>query len=325
MNIAYNYNDSAAIIANNFITTEASVGIQIGQGQVNVWHNNIHGMTETGQTFSIYISEIDSVQVLNNNFSGLSEYSTGIFLQDTVFSSLSRFNYNNYYFPEGNMVYNAFSIGNNFLNSISEIQDRFPMDSNSVTYNPLYVSNTDLHIRNAILKGLGTYIPQINEDIDGDPVDPDEVTIGADITTEKIDLVPNSFVSITGNFYPGKTVEVEYKVDNSGGLDLSTISWEDKLYLSKDQNIDANDLQVKTITNDFSVDGGSSYTRKQSISIPYTSGGTYYFILNTNSSRIAFEDTTNNILVSQGRTLPNAQLPQFEGYRCCSSVLYIQW
>ena len=52
-----------------------------------------------------------------------------------------------------------------------------------------------------------------------------------------------------------------------------------------------------------------TYTRKPSVSIPYLTGGTYYFLIDVNSDRSEFEDSSNNILASSAQTLPNASLP----------------
>ncbi len=304
--------DTSALVANNMISTKRTVGVHVATGKVDVLNNNIHNYDTISQSMAVYLGSLDSVRVINNIMSSLGTKAIGFFLFDTLIPSSFYCDYNNYHFPEGNYTLNNFTFPATTTSSIAENMSKYNIDSNSVAFDPLFVSDFDLHTRNGILKGKGIHLPEVLFDIDGDARDPDEPIIGADVITESVDLVPSSFKNFVGQFYPGKTMEIEYEVSNSGGLDLSSLTWYDDIYLSSDQTLDEGDIRLETITNNFTVDASDLYSRRPSVSIPYIAGGTYYFILQTNSTKIAFEDTTNNTLVSSARVLPVPQLPNLE-------------
>jgi hypothetical protein len=304
--------DTAALIANNMISTKRGIGIQISMGKVDVFNNNFYNYDTLSQSISIYLGSFDSVRIVNNNISGLGSKAIGLFMVDTVIPTSFYCDYNNYYFPNGSYTLNNNTFPSRSTTTIGENKSIYNIDSNSLDINPFFVSDTDLHIRNGILKGKGKHLTEVLVDIDGDTRDPNKPTIGADVITKSVDLIPNSFKGFVGQFYPGRTMEIEYDVSNSGDFDLTSLTWFDAIYLSSDQSLDNNDVLLETVTNNFSVDASDLYSRKRSVSIPYISGGTYYFILQTNSTKITFEDTTNNILVSSAKVLPVPQLPDLK-------------
>lgn len=303
--------DSAAIVFNNFISYTSSIGIQIGSGRVQLYHNSIFAIDSNRQSFGLYIGNTDSAIIMNNIIAGMGPNAHGIFLSDSIYPYPFSCDYNTYYLPTGNLSYNYYG-SQLYYKTLNDHINRFQLDSHSLTANPLFMSTSDLHVRNAILKGNGINIPWINKDIDGDNRDSNNVCIGADAITGEIDLKPISFNAITGNFYPGRTVQIEYEVENIGDLDLSTLSWYDNIYLSTDQTLDQNDLKLAEIQNSFSLPAGDTYIRRPSASIPYVAGGSYYLILNVNNSLNNFEETSNNILISQALTLPTPQLPNLQ-------------
>ena len=232
-----------------------SVGIQVGGGDLRIYNNTIHAIDTLNQSFGIYIQNGDSMHIVNNVLSGFGSQATGILFQDSIFPNTFRCDYNNFYYPNG--VYSSIFTGSNFFNSTSltQHQNFFKLDSNSWEFNPLFLSDSNVHIRNALLTGKGIHITDVTVDFDGDPRDPNKPTIGADVIQGSIDLKPDAFVSFTGNFYPGSTMEVEYRVKNVGELSLSSIPWKDKIYLSNDQTLDPGDAFLTEVTNNFAVDG----------------------------------------------------------------------
>lgn len=302
------------IIANNFISQIKNTAILINHGNVRVWNNNIYSYDSSGpQNFVLYLSSTDSLQILNNNIVGLGSRQTAMLFSDTLIDPTFRCDYNNYYFRHGSIsgYLNSQSVFE-YVKTVNGQITRFGIDSNSISVDPLYVSETDLHVRNGFLAGKGLHITELTHDFDGDERDPDNPFIGADAMSGSIDLVPVAFNSFTGTFYPGKSIEIAYEVKNSGALDLSSIEWKDNLYLSTDQNADPGDILLKTVANYFYVGSGNSYNRKQSVSLPYVPGGTYYILLKVNSTLLNFEDHGNNLLVSGPMTMPVAQFPDLE-------------
>ncbi|MBR9860388.1 T9SS type A sorting domain-containing protein [bacterium] len=305
------YSDSNIVISNNMVLVDQATAIYVGTSKVKVWNNNIAFTPNSRFVNGIYMVEMDSVDIVNNIIATEGDDCVGIFFPDTVFSSTLRCDYNNYYMP--NSYISRVALGTDiYRTTVAEHQERYKIDSNSYMFDPLFETDSNLHIRNAALLGKGLHIPQILYDFDGDERDPDNPVIGADMLSGEIDLQPSQFLSFTGNFYPGKTMEIEYEVENIGSLNLTSLEWEDELYLSSDQTLDSTDVLLNTASNLFDVNGGNSYSRKLSAAIPYTSGGTYYFIVKINSTEISFEELSNNILVSFGRVLPTPQLPNLE-------------
>lgn len=306
--------DTPALVYNNFLISTNSTCAQFSSKHVRFVHNNIYLSDSNRSNDALYLFELDSNEIYNNNIYGAGKNHYGIFYGDTFPATGFKCDYNNFYFPKGNIsrllhgaVYDEYKTLSDHISGIGT-------DSNSVSVNPLYLDpdSLDLHIRNGALKDKGKFLTWVTKDFDGDNRESGKTDIGADELTQRINLKPVQFISMKGSFYPGKSMEVEYEVENNGGLDLSSIAWRDRLYLSTDTKLDSQDLVLKTITNNFTVKAGTKYIRKQSFSLPYISGGTYYLILRTNLGNQTFDDPTDNLLVSSGMVLPTPQLPDLQ-------------
>ena len=65
-------------------------------------------------------------------------------------------------------------------------------DSNSVSIDPMFYSNTNLHVSNPLFNNLGTPITAVADDIDGEPRDSISPDIGADEFALSKDKRPNA-------------------------------------------------------------------------------------------------------------------------------------
>jgi hypothetical protein len=66
------------------------------------------------------------------------------------------------------------------LINLAEWTGATTFDANSVSVDPMFVSDSDLHTQNPVINGAGTPIEEVTDDIDGDPRDAVTPDIGAD-------------------------------------------------------------------------------------------------------------------------------------------------
>jgi len=168
--------DSLSLTANNMISYNAnqlSAGILLsGSSYQNVYHNNVNvfGDSEDSRAFNQEEGG-GNINVYNNIFSnkanGLIIYSTN----------------------PGNINYNynlLFNIGEKFIYTNQHIEDLEAWQnegkgSYSIDIDPLFVSDTDLHIQETGLFSKGKQVSQVVTDFDGDVRDQANPTIGADV------------------------------------------------------------------------------------------------------------------------------------------------
>ena len=194
-------NNTNTIIANNMIS---DIG---GKGDANV--NTISGITISGTTggVSIYFNSIN----LFGSYSNTNPvYTTGIYvnlnatnidLRNNIISNsmintsnnssksyalyssanVSAYTYIDYndYFAYGSQAVLAYM---NFLDrlTLASLQAASGQDEHSIVTNPNFFTPIDLHTDEFSLYGVGTPIPNITTDFDGDPRDTDNPSIGAD-------------------------------------------------------------------------------------------------------------------------------------------------
>lgn len=164
------------LVANNFIslggsTTARGLAVHYSTYQ-NIYHNSIHitsTLTNTNSTAS-YFNNGSNVDVKNNIFA----HSRGGYA--IYYNNVNSFtsNYNNLYTTGSNLAY----VSGNRPN-LEGWRSYMGQDLNSISVDPFFYSNTDLHVHNVSLNGVATKINAITEDFDGHPrtATPD---IGAD-------------------------------------------------------------------------------------------------------------------------------------------------
>jgi hypothetical protein len=165
------------IIANNFIWSNDSAGISMVNGDYqDVVYNSIL-MTGTTNTFAALLMRGSGLGKLvkNNilaNFGGGYSY----VISDSAVFGVQYSNYNDIY-TSGSFVgnYNGSNVSN--LANWTSISG---LDSNSISTNPNFVSNTDLHSSSVTMDDHGKPYSHVLDDIDGDVRGLSTPDIGAD-------------------------------------------------------------------------------------------------------------------------------------------------
>ena len=110
----------------------------------------------------------------------------------------------------------------------------------------------------------------------------------------------------------GQRLPVDYTISNKGTGKVKNQGWIDRLYLSKDQILDKNDVRIATIRHQKQNLGvSSSMNSKADTFLPVNINGYYYVILKTDAGGQIYEhnNTTNNLHVSSNQVKVNQALP----------------
>lgn len=305
---------SSGYVTNNIINhTGNSSGIAIVDNG-----NALHIVNNTIQVDHdnciLFNTEIDSMFIFNNIFTSQDDDAYGLHFFDSVTYENNAFqsDHNNYYFPNSHAWFREdFNFFIKEFSDLKEIQTQFSYESNGLSVDPIFKSDSNLKSSNGLLKNVGKSLSYITEDIDGKSRN-DGTDIGANEIVGNINLVASRIYNILGTLEAGKQIQLEYEVKNSGSLGVN-YSWQDAIYLSKDKALDNDDIELKTIDIQLNLNANQSYSRKESIALPYVTGGTYYFILKTNKKADGFENSfTDNNFFTSSLTFNSAKLADLE-------------
>ena len=214
-----NISNSDITIKNNFVwnvrtpaksgpgTWGVGIGIEGSTGGVNVYHNsvNLYGTLAADSAgvnaaFAVLSSTASSLDVRNNIFVNKFDNTSSSLDRSYAINSLSpasaftNINYNDYYVegPAGILGY----LGGD-RTTLTAWQSATGQDVHSLSGNPDFISDTDLHINTSsnFVSNNGFYLATVPDDIDGD-IRNNPPDIGAD----EYDLTGNSFqLTVTVN------------------------------------------------------------------------------------------------------------------------------
>jgi parallel beta-helix repeat protein len=235
----------------DFPTGGYGMYIQESNGDVSqksIIANNFMSISGTNNAYGIYSYLCEYYKVYNNNFNitSTNEFNGYSFFDDygcTNFefinnimvntgggyamyvntNTISNSNHNNFYTTGSHFIYR-----NQEISDLQAWRNASSFDSLSISVNPVFSTNTDLHVKKAILDGAGLSLPEITDDIDGDvrhlsnpDIGADEFTaVGSDASLVYLDYPHAPF---TAGTYP-----IRAAIKNSGASTLSslTIKWE---------------------------------------------------------------------------------------------------
>jgi pectin methylesterase-like acyl-CoA thioesterase len=162
-------------IANNFVrvnTSGSTSGIWTNSHHQNVDYNSIHVTGNSTASAGLYAA--NTYSAFRNNI--LSNAADGFALILTT-SSSDVLDYNNYH-TTGNSLVQINGVTYNDLDSWKA--DYTQHNTASLSEDPAFISDSDLHLILPAMDSAGTYISSIVEDIDGDMRDASYPDIGAD-------------------------------------------------------------------------------------------------------------------------------------------------
>lgn len=210
---------NVGLIANNMISvgsssSESSAGAGDGTGTTegiylnattfkNFYHNSFLSTSTnptTGRAFYINGPSGAVVNLRNNIFA---QNGGGFTLYNSVTSAVSVSDYNDFYATGGSLFAHW---GSNVAN-LAALQAASSQDANSVAADPLFVSNTDLHVGAGTgVDALATTGLGITTDIDGDTRDVSTPDIGADEYDNLLPVVSLSADVNTGTEAAGTVI-----------------------------------------------------------------------------------------------------------------------
>ncbi|MFC2111493.1 BNR-repeat neuraminidase N-terminal domain-containing protein, partial [Bacteroidota bacterium] len=222
---------SNSLMSNNFIhiasTGAVCYGILLYNSTFqNIFYNsiNISGTSTNSRCFYLDANSDDITltnNILANHAGGYSYYTAG---GDSSFTS----NYNDIFTSGNNLGY----IGAN-RTSLAAWKTASNGDANSVSLDPLFATNSDLHVGNLLLDDLGTPLPQITVDIDGETRSTTTPDIGADeFTLYTKDLGAVQFVSSGSGTCLSTSETVTIRVKNYGTASINFGVDSAKLFVS---------------------------------------------------------------------------------------------
>jgi hypothetical protein len=201
--INYTGNLEPGLIANNFILVDGvseSYGLDIQNSSwLNVYHNTvvINTHNSAAHAFNCNSNTAGTIRVINNSFSCMHEgYASYVQYPVTLLQS----DYNNYYSASSMMFYRGQK-----AYDLTDLKNPGTHDQHSISVWPGHLSDTDLHAYTRWLAGKGSPLPEVTDDIDGDPRDAERPDIGADEFSTGTMFLP----SLSGDYIigPGKDFE----------------------------------------------------------------------------------------------------------------------
>jgi len=217
---------SEGIIANNFISagragnTSTVYGMYMGTNTyLNVYANSVNVINNATTSRAFYLTGGSNYNIVNNIFAnkgGGHAYYIG-----TVAAVLTS-NYNDLYTSGATLAYWSAARAD-----LAALQAASGKDLNSVSVNPSFNSDTDLHTYAPGLSNAGTPLTAVTIDIDGQPRNATTPDIGAD----EFDLMSNDMavLQLTSPVFScggvAENVSIEIKNIGSSTLTSSKISW----------------------------------------------------------------------------------------------------
>ncbi|MCB0482215.1 MAG: right-handed parallel beta-helix repeat-containing protein [Flavobacteriales bacterium] len=177
-NRADGYSFKHASIVNNFVQVAGGSGFDINNSSYHdVWHNSVHinrnKKSLTAGT-AVYTFSVSQMSFLNNSFANTAG--------GTVYNRYNGFSSN-----RNNLYTSGQLLANNNIQTLAAWRSASGEDASSVSADPIYLSETDLHANQTLMDSAGLILSAFPRDIDGDLRNPSRPDIGAD----EFDLIFN--------------------------------------------------------------------------------------------------------------------------------------
>ncbi|MCB9252822.1 MAG: right-handed parallel beta-helix repeat-containing protein [Flavobacteriales bacterium] len=213
MYLDYFYSSSDTLrIFNNFISIDGEYYASGIYGYylypANIYHNNVYNNSNYDPNYGSALETYYGVlRIHNNNLFHTRNLSFYYYYPDHLIS-----NFNNLWSGGPNIGY----FNNNFYTSLSNFSAAQNKDTNSVSVDPLFTSEYDLHTSSIQINGKGKPLNSVPFDIDGEARDTLKPDIGADeFSPLARDMGILKFISPPQRFY-ADTTEIEVVAINYG-------------------------------------------------------------------------------------------------------------
>ena len=216
--------NARGLIANNFISllngTNLTYGLRMYPiNYVTIANNSIfvNGSSAT-DTRGINVVNGANNEIYNNNV--VSNRYPNFYENNSVLKS----DFNNFYSTTN--TYGYFNGSTVNFTSLSALSAAYQKDSNSVSSDPDFISNTNLHVYTSAVNNLGLPLSYITIDIDGQLRDANTPDIGADeFSPLPIDLGVTSIYEPSVNYsQAGTNIVIKVKFKNFGADSISNFN-----------------------------------------------------------------------------------------------------
>ncbi len=163
------------LVANNFIHTSSGMYSLYSYNNTNIdfYHNSINNLSTNASSSSFYVYAGSGLNVVNNIFLNKGQ---GYAYNVQSPNSIARSDYNDMY-VYGN---NVGAWGSTQAATLEDFRQISLTDSNSVSVNPGFQSDTEMYAVSAVLDSAATPLARVLHDIDGEVRDAMYPDIGAD-------------------------------------------------------------------------------------------------------------------------------------------------
>ena len=219
-----------SLMANNFISVKSvnnAVGIRAyNNSSIDIYYNNIRVQSllpENDYAFDYYNydnSGLDNVSILNNIFANYGGTHAATYRSTT---GIANCDYNNLYSSGDKLVYMSED-----YNTIEAWRTASNLDIHSLSLDPLYYSDFDLHVQQLALDSVGISVPNVDIDIDETIRNSSYPDIGADEFEPLlsdigiIGIEPNSGCELSIDEEVLVTVQ-NYSIQSQTGFELTYI------------------------------------------------------------------------------------------------------
>ena len=231
-----NYAANPALLVNNMIgggfkdSTSAAYGIYIYAGSYwNIWYNTVNmDITNSTATSAALYENGSYCDIRDNIFAVTGTNGNASQLLPVYIPSIGSvvaFNYNNIFKSGITTSQNLIYFGQDY--SQSNYQGGSGYNINSVSLNPDFISDTDLHVKSPCMNNLGTPIPgyaATSVDIDNNPRSTTTPDMGADeYSPAAYDAGVVSITAPATNVVAGTSYNLTAKVVNYGSANITAL------------------------------------------------------------------------------------------------------
>ncbi len=294
--------DSPVIVRNNFVSGDKIVLAISGISNFNIAHNTFIGTSTGSSLMALY--GVDSSAMYNNIF--YNKKSDQALLTFDKMGNVDM-DYNCYYAPDGTLADN-YDIT---INTLEEMRTVLGIEAHGMNINPIFVSDTTYQVLAADLTDAGIPLPYITDDIEGDPRADGLPDIGVDESTAVSNLIINEVTTATPTVNIDGNLSITWKGENIGETTFST-EWKDHVYLSKDTQLDEDDVFLGSKINNDVLAPGDLFSHSKVFLVDLDNPGDYYVLVKLDVDEVLIEDKNDNIEIGPKVTVIFANRPNLE-------------